>query len=113
MEGTETVKIERISGRPQINVKYDKAKLSQYGLNIDDLNFNLKTAFAGETAGIFFENEKRFDVVVRFAQSAADDLEHIRNLPITTPGGALVKFSDLAEIDYKNALPNFKRKIKP
>ena len=103
MEGTETVKIERISGRPQINVKYDKAKLSQYGLNIDDLNFNLKTAFAGETAGIFFENEKRFDVVVRFAQSAADDLEHIRNLPITTPGGALVKFSDLAEIDYKNA----------
>ncbi|MCA0363097.1 MAG: CusA/CzcA family heavy metal efflux RND transporter [Bacteroidetes bacterium] len=103
MEGTETVKIERISGRPQINVKYDKAKLSQYGFNIDDLNFNLKTAFAGEAAGIFFEKEKRFDVVVRFAKSAADDLEHIRNLPVTTPEGALVKFSDLAEIDYKNA----------
>ncbi|MFN8429185.1 MAG: CusA/CzcA family heavy metal efflux RND transporter [Spirosomataceae bacterium] len=103
MEGTETVKIERISGRPQINVKYDKAKLSQYGFNIDDLNFNLKTAFAGEAAGIFFEREKRFDVVVRFAKSASDDLEHIRNLPVTTPGGALVKFSDLAEIGYKNA----------
>lgn len=103
IQGTEIVKIERISGRPQINVKYDKAKLSQYGLNIDDLNFNLKTAFAGETAGMFFENEKRFDVVVRFAKLASDDLDHIRNLPITTPSGALVKFEDLAEIDYKNA----------
>jgi heavy metal efflux system protein len=103
IEGTRTVKVERISGRPQINVKYDKQKLAEFGLNIDDLNFILKTSFAGETAGVFFENEKRFDVVVRFEKQAADDLEHIKNLQIRAGTGALIKFENVAEIGYQNA----------
>jgi cobalt-zinc-cadmium resistance protein CzcA len=103
IEGTRTVRVERISGRPQINVKYDKQKLAEFGLNIDDLNFILKTSFAGEVAGVFFENEKRFDVVVRFAKQAADDLEHIKNLQIKTGTGALIKFENVAEIGYQNA----------
>ena len=103
IEGTRTVRIERISGRPQINVKYNKAKLAEFGLNIDDLNFILKTSFAGEVAGVFFENEKRFDVVVRFEKQAADDLEHVKNLQIRTGTGSMIKFENLASIDYKNA----------
>ncbi len=103
IEGTKTVRIERISGRPQINVKYKKEKLAEFGLNIDDLNFILKTSFAGEVAGVFFENEKRFDVVVRFEKQAADDLEHIKNLQIETGTGSMIKFENLASIDYKNA----------
>lgn len=103
IEGTRTVRIERISGRPQINVKYNKAKLAEFGLNIDDLNFILKTSFAGEVAGVFFENEKRFDVVVRFEKQAADDLEHIKNLQIRTGTGSMIKFENLASIEYKNA----------
>ena len=103
IEGTRTVRVERISGRPQINVKYDKQKLAEFGLNIDDLNFILKTSFAGEVAGVFFENEKRFDVVVRFEKQAADDLEHIRNLQIRTGTGSMIKFENVASIDYKNA----------
>jgi cobalt-zinc-cadmium resistance protein CzcA len=103
IEGTRTVRVERISGRPQINVKYDKQKLAEFGLNIDDLNFILKTSFAGEVAGVFFENEKRFDVVVRLAKQAADDLEHIKNLQIKTGTGALIKFENVAEIGYQNA----------
>ncbi len=103
IEGTKTVRIERISGRPQINVKYKKEKLAEFGLNIDDLNFILKTSFAGEVAGVFFENEKRFDVVVRFEKQAADDLEHIKNLQIETRTGSMIKFENLASIDYNNA----------
>jgi heavy metal efflux system protein len=101
--GTRTVKVERISGRPQINVKYNKQKLAEFGLNIDELNFILKTSFAGETAGVLFENEKRFDVVVRFEKQAADDLEHIKNLQIKTETGSLIKFENVAEIGYQNA----------
>jgi cobalt-zinc-cadmium resistance protein CzcA len=103
IEGTRTVRVERISGRPQINVKYDKQKLAEFGVNIDELNFILKTSFAGEVAGVFFENEKRFDVVVRFAKQAVDDLEHIKNLQIKTGTGALIKFENVAEIGYQNA----------
>ncbi len=103
IEGTKTVRIERISGRPQINVKYKKEKLAEFGLNIDDLNFILKTSFAGEVAGVFFENEKKFDVVVRFEKQAADDLEHIKNLQIETGTGSMIKFENLAAIAYKNA----------
>jgi heavy metal efflux system protein len=105
VQGTRTVRVERISGRPQINVKYKKDKLAEFGLHIDDLNFALKTSFAGESAGVVFENGKRFDVVVRNHIENADDIEHIRQLQVANSNGQLIKFENFADINYQNAPP--------
>jgi cobalt-zinc-cadmium resistance protein CzcA len=68
IEGVQEPKVERTTGMPQISIEYDRSRIAQYGLSIDDLNRIVRTAFAGEAAGVVFENERRFDLVVRLTQ---------------------------------------------
>lgn len=49
-------------------VNYNRAKIARYGINIEELNSIIRSAYAGETAGTVFENERRFDLVVRLDQ---------------------------------------------
>ncbi|MDP5139430.1 MAG: efflux RND transporter permease subunit, partial [Spirosomaceae bacterium] len=100
IEGVVSVKAERVTGLPQIRVKFDKQKLAQYGLNIEELNLILKTAFAGETAGVIFEKERRFDVAVRFDSTYRADIEQVKTLPIRTASGSFINFSDVASVEY-------------
>ncbi|MFB0907321.1 MAG: CusA/CzcA family heavy metal efflux RND transporter, partial [Spirosomataceae bacterium] len=100
IDGVASVKVERVTGLPQIQVKFDKQKMAQYGLNIEELNLILKTAFAGETAGVIFEKERRFDVAVRFDSVHRSDIEQVKVLPIRTASGAFINFSEVAAIEY-------------
>jgi cobalt-zinc-cadmium resistance protein CzcA len=65
IDGITQPQVERIDGLPQITVDYDRSKLASYGLNITDVNHVVSTAFAGETTGSVYENERRFDLAVR------------------------------------------------
>ncbi len=65
IEGVEDLYVEEVTGLPQIQIQFNRDKIAQYGLNITDINKVIKTAFAGETAGLVYEGEKRFDLVVR------------------------------------------------
>ena len=64
-EGIGDMKAEATTGLPQMTITYNRNKLAQYGLQINTLNQIVQSAFAGGTAGIIFEGEKRFDLVVR------------------------------------------------
>ena len=64
IEGIGDKRVEATSGLPQLTVEYDRASLARFGVNVNQLNQLLKTAFAGSKAGVVFEGEKRFDVVV-------------------------------------------------
>ena len=66
--GVEGITVEKVTGLPQIQIEYDREKIAQYGLNISDINILVRTAFAGTAAGVVFEEEKRFDLVVRFEE---------------------------------------------
>lgn len=100
IDGVASIKVERVTGLPQILVRYDREKLALYGLAIQDLNQDLKTAMAGEEAGVLFENEKRFNVVVRFDPKYRGDMEWIKNLPMRTASGTFIRFTDVATIEY-------------
>ena len=97
-------KAEQVTGLPQISVKYNRERIAQYGLSIYDINRTLRTAFAGDVAGVVFEGEKRFDMVVRLERELRSDIADIRNLSVPIPGGAQIPLSQLAEIDF-NAGP--------
>lgn len=60
IKGITQPQVERVSGLPQIVVKYDRARLAGYGLNIEDVNNIITTAFAGQAAGVVYENERKF-----------------------------------------------------
>lgn len=95
--------IEKVSGLPQIQVVYNRDKMAQYGLNINDVNMILRTAFAGSVAGVVFEGEKRFDMVVRLNRNLRENISGVDNLLIPLPSGNKVPLSQVADITFKDA----------
>ncbi len=101
VKGATAPQVERISGLPQINVEYDRIRMANYGLNIEDVNNAVSTAFAGKSAGQVFENERRFDLVVRLDSLHRTNIDDVGNLMISTSSGAQIPLSQIANIGYK------------
>jgi len=95
--------IEKVIGLPQIQVSYNRDRMAQYGLNISDVNMILKTAFAGNVAGVVFEGEKRFDMVVRMDRNLRENIANVENLLIPLPSGNKVPLNQVADIGIKDA----------
>lgn len=101
VEGIEDISVEKVTGLPQIQIEYNRDKLAQYGLNISDINRMVRTAFAGSTAGVIFDEEKRFDLVVRLQKDYRQDIESVRNLYISLPAGGQISLDQLATVEIK------------
>lgn len=99
VEGSEAVYVESITGMPQIVIEYNRSAIAQYGLNISDINRVVNAAFAGESSGMVYEGERRFDLVVRLAGEKRKNLEDVRQLLITTPQGAQIPLNTVANVD--------------
>jgi cobalt-zinc-cadmium resistance protein CzcA len=84
---------------PQVVIDYNRAAIAQYGLNIQDINRIVNTAFAGQSTGVVYEGEKRFDLVVRLEGEKRQDLADVQNLLIPTPNGLQIPLSQLAKVE--------------
>lgn len=101
VKGATDPQVERTAGLPQITVEYDRAKLAGYGLNISDINKVISTAFAGEAAGVVFENERKFDLVVRLDSTSRQSIDDVSNLFIPAGDGSQIPLSQVAAISFK------------
>ena len=105
VDGTQNLYVEAVTGMPQIIIEYNRPLIAQYGLSIADVNRVVNTAFAGQSAGLMFEDEKRFDIVVRLAATEKRNLEDVQNLLIPTPAGVQIPLYQLATVSIKEG-PN-------
>jgi len=103
LEGVGTVNVEQTIGMPQIIINYDYAKMAQYGLHVKEVNRAVRSAFAGEKAGVIYEGDKRFDLVVRYAQSNRKDIADVENLFITLDNGTQVPITSVAKVELIDA----------
>ncbi|TAE15280.1 MAG: efflux RND transporter permease subunit, partial [Bacteroidetes bacterium] len=103
IEGATDVKVEQIVGLPQMLVKYDRAKIAQYGLHIQDINQIIQTAFAGQSAGSVYEGEKRFDLAVRYADNFRRGIDNLKNMYLPLPTGESIPLSEVAKVSYTKA----------
>ncbi len=103
--GSKNLYVEAVAGMPQIIINYKRNTIAQYGLNISDINRIVNTAFAGQKAGMVFEGERRFDLVVRLAGATNKELTDVQNLLIATPNGTQVPLYQLADVTIKDG-PN-------
>lgn len=99
--GVADMKVEATDGLPQITVDYDRNKLAQYGLEINQLNTVVQAAFAGGKAGVIFEGEKRFDLVVRLQKENRASIKDIQNLFINLPNGSQIPLREIADVSYE------------
>ncbi|MEY3059330.1 MAG: hypothetical protein RL000_682 [Bacteroidota bacterium] len=98
VEGAKDIFAERVTGLPQVVIKYKKQAIAAYGLNIADVNRMLRASFAGEVAGQVYENERRFDLVLRLNKENRDDLTDLMQLMLTTADGRNVPLDQVAEV---------------
>jgi cobalt-zinc-cadmium resistance protein CzcA len=102
IEGVEDVDVEKVTGLAQVQVSYNRDRLAQYGLSVSDVNRVLRTAFAGSQAGVVYDNDKRYGLVVRLDKDYRQSIEDVRNLSVELPNGSQVPFDALATIEVKS-----------
>jgi cobalt-zinc-cadmium resistance protein CzcA len=101
VNGATDVLPEKITGMPQITVEYNRDKIAQYGLTIDEVNKVIEAAFAGAKAGVVYEGERRFDLVVRFDEAHRKGISNVEDIYIPLPGGAQIPLSEVASVELK------------
>jgi len=100
-EGATDVYVERVTGLPQIIIRAERNALARYGVSVAEVNATVRAAFAGASAGVMFENERRFDLVVRLDTTKRKRLEDVQNLLISTPTGNHVPLRELASVQIE------------
>ncbi len=101
IKGITQPQVERVDGLPQITIEYDRAKIAGYGLNIEDINHVISTAFAGEAAGVVFENERKFDLVLRLDSIHRTNLDDVSDLFVPLKDGNQIPLSQIATVTFK------------
>ncbi|MEO6305611.1 MAG: CusA/CzcA family heavy metal efflux RND transporter, partial [Bacteroidia bacterium] len=109
IDGAENIYVEPIDGLPQLIIKYKRNLIAQYGLNIQDINKVVNTAFAGQSSGLIYEDEKRFDMVVRLAGEQRRNLEDVQNLLIPTPKGTQIPLNQVADVSIEESVNQIQR----
>lgn len=106
--GAADVKTEQVSGLPVMTVNLNRAALSRYGVSVADVQALVEIAVGGKNAGMVFEGDRRFDLVVRLPEHLRVDVEAIKSIPIPLPAAesqpaaqrAVLGNSPLAQVRY-------------
>jgi len=109
VDGAVNIYEEKVTGLPQVVIKYNRDGMAKYDLNVADVNKVVNTAFAGQTAGQVYEEEKRFDMVVRLDGAARKNMQDIENLSISTPKGLSIPLSAVASIEQIEGVNQIQR----
>lgn len=99
VDGTQDLQIELTSGVPRINILLDRQKLARFGIKIDEVSSVIETALNGQGVTDFFMGNKRYSILLRFAEKYRDNVDKIENLLIDTPSGQMIPLSEVSTID--------------
>ena len=107
--GATDLYVEQVAGLPQIVVHFDRDALARFGLSIEEANRYLQAAFAGASAGLVYEGERRYDLVIRLQQESRQRLEDVQNLLVTSVDGQSIPLSQIAEVSFQNSINQVQR----
>lgn len=108
LEGTPGVSdlyVEPITGGKYLSIDVRRADLGRYGLNVDDVNQIVESALGGAPIGQTVEGRQRFSINVRLAQEYRNSVEHLKRIPIQSPGFGEVPLSAVADIKFEDGPP--------
>ncbi len=84
----------------QVQIQYDRAAAATYGLRMDQLSELVETALNGRVVSQVPENQQLINIAVALPQSARNNLDALRSLPISTPTGQTISLGEVATVDY-------------
>jgi cobalt-zinc-cadmium resistance protein CzcA len=99
IKGASDVQVEQFTGQNHLQIVLQRDRIARYGVNISDIQETIETAVGGMVLGQIYEEQKRFDIFLRFEPRFREDIEQIENLLIRIPGGGQVPLEQLAFIE--------------
>ena len=105
IDGVADARLEQVDDIPIFTINPKPVELARYGLDVADLHEWLASAIGGNTAGLIFEGDRRFELLVRFDEGLRTDLDAIGSTPIITSDGEFVPLSEVATLGY-SSVPN-------
>ena len=87
-KGAEDVKVEQVTGLPFLEIKIDKAEIARLGLSVSAVQDVIGAAIGGREAGVVFQGDRRFPIIVRLTDEVRENLEALKNLPVPLPPSA-------------------------
>lgn len=102
VKGAKDLYVETVTGIPQMVITYNRDAIARFGANINDINNTVRSAYAGSAAGLVFEGDKRYDLVIRLDETQKKDINNIGNLMVGVKNGQQVTLNVLASIELKD-----------
>jgi cobalt-zinc-cadmium resistance protein CzcA len=99
IDGATDVKIEQTTGLPMLDIRMKRDAMARLGLTAQDVQDTISAAIGGREAGMIFEGDKRFNVVIRLEDRLRTDIDALGQIPIATPSGAFVPLASVASLD--------------
>ncbi len=114
--GAADVRVEQTEGLPMLDIRPNRTAMSRVGVTAGDVQDTVAAAIGGRQAGVIFEGDRRFPVVIRMAESSRSDLTAVAQVPVPTGSGGFVPLStvaDIAVVDGPNQISreNGKRRV--
>ncbi|CAN5440336.1 CusA/CzcA family heavy metal efflux RND transporter [soil metagenome] len=99
IEGATDVKIEQTTGLPMLDIRMKLDAMARLGLSAQDVQDTISAAIGGREAGMIFEGDKRFNVVIRLDDRLRTDIHALAQVPVATPSGRFVPLGSVVSLD--------------
>ena len=99
VDGIADIAVEQTTGLPILNIKPKRSALAQYGITMGQLQDQLAVAMGGQSAGLFYEGDRRTEIIVRLPEDVRQDVDSIGNLPIIRTQNDYVPLKELATVE--------------
>lgn len=103
IDGAADARVEQVTGLPTLSVIPNRTALGRYGLNVAELQDWVSAAIGGESAGIIYEGDRRFELVVRLPETTRRDIDQLKFLPVPLKNGDYVPLEEVATLDISPA----------
>lgn len=97
MPGAADIKVDQTEGLQQLTVKINRQRAAQLGVHVDDINTAIRTAFAGESVGSIYEEERKFELVVRYKEAARQSLD-LQKIMVANAQDEAIPLAAVAEV---------------
>lgn len=103
IEGIADARVEQVTGLPTLSIIPNRTALGRYGLNVAELQDWVAAAIGGKPAGILYEGDRRFELIVRLAEDLRQNIDRLKFLPVPLANGDYVPLEEIATLDISPA----------
>lgn len=98
------------TGKPEVQIRVDRAKASLVKLNTATIANTVRTAINGTDVSNFRELDEEYDIIVRLQENQRQAIEDIGRLKIANKDGEQIPISMVASIETTGGVGSIRRK---